>query len=78
MPETNAVLNCIFKCDGFSVRLAPARTDDKGKVNIDVPTERVAVLRYEARHSAAGVLAGEIEVAPGDKGWRPHVLRFTE
>jgi hypothetical protein len=72
---TNVVLNCRFEGDGFAVRLAPARQDARGAIEIDVPTERVSLLHYEARDGSDHVQSGQIEIAPGDT-WRPHVVNF--
>ena len=73
--RTNVVLNCRFECDGFSVRLAPARPDARGIIEIDVPTKRVTVLHYEARDGSDNLQTGRIEIAPGDT-WKPHVVQF--
>jgi hypothetical protein len=72
---TNVVLNCRFEGDGFAVRLAPARQDARGIIEIDVPTQRVSVLHYEARDDSGRVQTGQIEIAPGDT-WKPHVVQF--
>jgi hypothetical protein len=75
-PETHAALNCVFECNGFSVRLAPALADPVGQVTIDVPTEVVSAIRYDARDPAGRIERGRIEIAPRESGWRPHVIRF--
>jgi hypothetical protein len=77
-PRPGIILNCVFECDGFAVRLAPAPADRFGQVTVDVPTAQVSVLSYEARGRSGHVEAGRIEINPGDSGWRPHVLRFAE
>lgn len=75
-PQANTALNCVFECGGFSVRFSQALADAAGRVIIDVPTEIVSVIRYEAREPAGRFERGAIEVSPGDKEWRPHVVRF--
>jgi hypothetical protein len=73
--QANTTLDCVFECSGSAVRLARAVADAAGRVVIDVPTEVVSAIRYEARHPAGRFDPGAIEVSPGDKGWRPHVVR---
>jgi len=70
------LLDCVFQCNGYSVRLAQARPGADGKVTIDVPTDVVSVIRYQARDAGGRLEDASIEVSPGDKGWRPHRVRF--
>jgi hypothetical protein len=75
-PQPNSMLDCVFECGEFSMRLAQVLADSAGRVSIDVPTEVVSVIRYQPRHTAGSFEPGTIEVSPGDKGWRPHVVRM--
>jgi hypothetical protein len=76
-PRANAMLDCVFDCGEFSVRLAQVLADTSGQVVIDVPTDVVSLIRYQARHTAGGFQSATIEVSPGDKGWKPHVVRLV-
>jgi len=77
-PLTGAPLECAFECGGYSVRLAEVRSDSKGHVTIDVPTETVYAIQYKAGHLDEKTEPGTIEVSAGAKGWPPHVVRLPE
>jgi hypothetical protein len=77
-PLLDATLGCVFLCDGFSVRLAPAEPDAMGRVTLDVPMEFVSAIQYQARQGAGKIEKGTIEVAQDDKGLREQVIRFSE
>jgi hypothetical protein len=77
-PQVDAPLDCEFECGGYSVRLAEARSDGKGQVPIDVPTETVYAVQYKAGHPDGKAELGTIEVSTGANGWPPQVVRLPE
>jgi RNA polymerase sigma factor (sigma-70 family) len=77
-PQADAPLHCEFEGEGYSVRLAEARSDRNGHVTIDVPTEAVYAIRYKAGHPDGRTEPGTIEVSAGTKEWPPHVVRLPE
>jgi len=77
-PQAGVPLDCAFECDGFAVRLADTRADSKGQITIDVPTETVYAIQYQAGHPDGKTEPSTIEVNVGTRDWPPQVVRLTE
>ncbi|HXJ59909.1 MAG TPA: sigma-70 family RNA polymerase sigma factor [Verrucomicrobiae bacterium] len=77
-PQAGVPMDCTFECDGFFVQLAQAHSDGKGQVNIEVPTQAVHAIHFQAGYPDGRTQPGIIEVSAATKAWSPQVVRLPE